>query len=106
MRRTSLAFAAALALASCGKESPHEAPPAASSPAPVAASAAPPVASSAAPAPLPPAPAIVPACCMIDKTEGHFGAPKGVQTRYEGEFLRRKDGERLLYPQDLISDTK
>lgn len=40
----------------------------------------------------------------MDVAEGSFG--KGTFTRYSGDYLRRKDGERLLFPQDLISDTK
>jgi hypothetical protein len=42
----------------------------------------------------------------MDRTEGIFGSAKGIHTHYSGDFLRRKDGERLLFPQDLISDTK
>jgi hypothetical protein len=41
----------------------------------------------------------------MDVAEGSFGA-RGTFTRYSGDYLRRKDGERLLFPQDLISDTK
>ncbi len=43
---------------------------------------------------------------MRDRAEGHFGPEKGVHTRYVGEYLRRHDGERLLFPHDLVSDTK
>lgn len=68
-------------------------------------SAAPP-SSSAAPASAPPLAPIAPACCMRDRAEGSFGPAKGVNTRYVGDYLRRHDGERLLFPHDLVSDTK
>ncbi|MCS6901628.1 MAG: hypothetical protein NZX77_17895 [Polyangiaceae bacterium] len=42
----------------------------------------------------------------MDRTEGIFGPGKGIHTRYSGDILLRHDGERLLFPQDLISDTK
>jgi hypothetical protein len=45
-------------------------------------------------------------CCRLDRTEGIFGPEKGIHARYSGDVLLRNDGERLLFPQDLISDTK
>lgn len=45
-------------------------------------------------------------CCRLDRTEGIFGPEKGIHARYSGDILLRNDGERLLFPQDLISDTK
>jgi hypothetical protein len=49
---------------------------------------------------------VVPRCCRIDRTEGMFGPEKGVHVRYSGDVLLRNDGERLLFPHDLVSDTK
>jgi hypothetical protein len=55
---------------------------------------------------LPPLPTIRSRCCRLDRTEGIFGPEKGIHSRYSGDVLLRNDGERLLFPQDLISDTK
>lgn len=83
------------------------APSSSAAPAKEIASATPPAASSAVVAEgAPPASPITPACCMRDRAEGHFGPEKGVHTRYVGDYLRRHDGERLLFPHDLVSDTK
>jgi hypothetical protein len=50
--------------------------------------------------------AVKPACCWLDRAEGVFGPARGINARYSGDYLKRKDGERLLFPDDLISDTK
>ena len=124
--RSLLVLASLVALGSaCGRasDSPRDGAPEASAhaSATVSAASAVPAASasvtasasasaSAAPASPPPgAPplvAITPACCMRDRAEGKFGSERGIMTRYSGDFLRRKDGDRLLFPDDLISDTK
>ncbi len=112
-----LALAAFGCLVGCGKdaapaggaatEPSPSAPPVASS---VGSSTPAPAASSAdldAPPAAPPALAeILPRCCTVDRAEGHFGVPTAVHTAFVGDFLRKKDGKRLLFPDDLISDTK
>lgn len=55
------------------------------------------------PAPLP---SIRSRCCRLDRTEGFFGPEKGIHARFSGDVLQRNDGERLLFPHDLVSDTK
>jgi hypothetical protein len=57
----------------------------------------------AGPAPLP---SIRSRCCRLDRTEGFFGPEKGINARFSGDILQRNDGERLLFPHDLVSDTK
>lgn len=52
------------------------------------------------------APTIAPRCCRLERTEGGFGPDKGANVRYSGDVLLRNDGGRLLFPQDLINDTK
>lgn len=100
-------------LAACSRaESSSSAPAASSSPAPAlpsvsAPAAATPAASSAPPAvSVTPLPTVVARCCRLDRTEGFFGPEKGIHTRYSGDVLLRNDGERLLFPNDLVSDTK
>ncbi|MCC6645608.1 MAG: hypothetical protein IT374_08565 [Polyangiaceae bacterium] len=106
-----LASALALALLSgCrGQIDPpgeRAAAPATSASAAPPASAAPAASSAPATAGAPPPTPITPTCCMRDRAEGSFGPEKGVNTRYVGEYLRRHDGERVLFPHDLVSDTK
>jgi hypothetical protein len=106
-----VALVGVVALTGCSRSAPSDAPVAAAdSVAPSASAAsstvAPAAAASAPSAKLAPPPPLGPmACCTMDVAEGSFGA-RGTFTRYSGDYLRRKDGERLMFPQDLISDTK
>lgn len=111
----------ALALAACGRDdaparpsAPAEAPSASPSATPQAsATPQPPAAASSSAKPdapssprLAPLEAINARCCAIDRTEGTVGPDKGINARYSGDFLRKKNGDRLLFPDDLIADTR
>ena len=101
-------FAQAVVLSACRaapSDAPSPPPPASALATPSADLGAATTASGAARARLSPAPTITMACCTMDRAEGQFGT-HGVVTRYRGDYLRRKDGERLFFPQDLINDTK
>lgn len=115
-RRSLSALLTALALvAGCAKDSSPGAPEPSGSAAPSASvgpAASASASASASPeeeppqAPLSDLPEITAKCCTRDRAEGHFGPESGVHTAFVGDFLRKKDGGRLLFPDDLISDTK
>ncbi len=107
-------------LAACQRSTPGDGPAPAASPAAVlgaspgpAGSTRPAVSASAVPAvsaPVAPGPDLLPSitarCCRLDHTTGGFGPATGVNVHYEGDVVRRMDGGELLFPHDLISDTR